>query len=169
GSVTCWPRNRIFIVDWPKTPSGVTDWELAFEDPNSGLIALVSTAATPAKLRAVTELLVEQLFLRDTDTASRADYRAQLAQIFDPERPQNPILPIDELIPRVADFLRSIKRARIARAGPPRDSNVVSETHAAPAEPLDDRTTEEIFAEVFRNYVRARFGPKPAWPISQTT
>ena len=139
-------------MDWPKTPSGATDWELAFEDPKTGLIALVATAATPMKLRAVTELLVEQLFLRESDAVCRADYRRQLGAIFDLEQS------IDELIPRVAEFLRDIKRARVARARAPRDGEATSARGEMQAgAPPDERPVEEIFAEVFRIYVRARF------------
>jgi len=146
-------------VDWPKTSSGETDWEAVFEDPNTGLITLVSTAATPAKLRAVTELIVEQLFLRHGDAGNRADYRAELQRIFGAgPQSQSPHSAMDELVAEVASFLRTIKRARIARSGLPRADGAPSETSTTPADKsADTKTSEAIFAAVFSNYVRARF------------
>ncbi len=138
-------------MDWPKTVTDGTDWEAVFEDSKTGLIPLVSSANTLAKLRAVTTLLVEQLFLRDGDAKYRADYLAALERIFwVASKPESDLAPGDVLA-SVVEFMRSIKRERIARAGPPRADA------ATPPASDEDGTTEEIFASVFCGYVRARF------------
>ena len=45
---------------WPLTPEGLTDWEVAFEDPDKGFIALITQANTSLSLksfaRAITTL-----------------------------------------------------------------------------------------------------------------
>lgn len=133
-------------MDWPQNPSGGIDWETVFEHPDSGLIPLVCLSNTPKKLQAVTTLLVEQLFLRDGDAQIRKDYRMHLAEIFGAEAA------LDELKDSAATFLRAIKNERIARAGVRRDG-AEDETDDKPPE----RPTEEIFASLVRDYIRARF------------
>lgn len=136
-------------MDWPKTPENNTDWEAVFEEPSVGLIPLVSSATSPKKLRLVTTLLVEQLFLRDSDAACRADYRETLERIFGPDGARDSSRVVGEIVPPVVEFLRAIKAERIARAGPPREQSAASME--------DDGTTEEIFASVFRAYLDERF------------
>lgn len=138
-------------MDWPKTLTDGTDWEAVFEDSNTGLIPLVSSASTHAKLRAVTTLLVEQLFLRDGDAKYRADYLASLDRIFGSVAASDSDRPAGDVLAPVIEFMRSIKRERIARAGPPRADVEL------PTASDEDETTEEIFASVFCAYVRARF------------
>ena len=149
-------------MDWPKTPENQTDWEAVFEHPTAGLIPLVSTATSPKKLHVVTTLLVEQLFLRDSDAAFRAGYLDSLNRIFGPVDPQDSPRPLGDVMPPVVDFLRAIKTERIARAGPLRAE--------MPPPPADEGTVEQIFAAVFCDYLRARFEvltsgmDKVAWP-----
>ncbi|MHA1598336.1 MAG: hypothetical protein ACTSV1_06400 [Alphaproteobacteria bacterium] len=53
--------------NWPETADGVTDWQKLFDDETDGLIAVVSAAQTPVQLKQQTEIIIRQIFSRESD------------------------------------------------------------------------------------------------------
>lgn len=96
--------------NWPKTPAGATDWEVVFEAPESGLIALISGAQSATALRKTTLVIVEKLYVRDDDPSEIERFTAEISAMI----PDN--LPAQDL-PLIADavagILRQIKTGRI--------------------------------------------------------
>ena len=96
----------------------VTDWEDVFENPEHGLIPLVTQARTTESLKKCLLVIVESLFSRDSDTKFRESYARKLDGIL----PENVQL-IDgtggelEIIKKgVVEMLRQIKDFRIEKA-----------------------------------------------------
>jgi len=49
---------------WPKTPDGTTDWEVVFEDPQTGFIQLIAQSPSAETLRLTTTVVIDKLFTR---------------------------------------------------------------------------------------------------------
>lgn len=97
---------------WPQTADGRTDWETVFEDPMSGLIALISQARSPATLRQSTIVVIESIYARDGAPPEIAAFGSELERMLPDDLP-------DAALPKVADavieVLREIKVERIRR------------------------------------------------------
>ncbi len=89
--------------NWPKTPDGVTDWEAVFEDPETGLIPLITKARSPAALRKSTILVVERLLVRKDDPAEFEKFMAELTRLM----PDDTAM---ESLPRIAETVTAILR-----------------------------------------------------------
>lgn len=53
--------------DWPSTPDGTTDWEVLFEDLETGLIPLVTATKTPEELKQLANSIIRAVFKRKRD------------------------------------------------------------------------------------------------------
>lgn len=97
-------------ASWPKTPDGTIDWEVVFEAPGTGFVALISQAQTPDVLKTASTLIIEKLFTRKNDTDDRDILIAQLTAIIAGGGP------IEGMIEQTTRLLRSIKDERIEKA-----------------------------------------------------
>ncbi|MBF0251910.1 MAG: hypothetical protein HQL35_14910, partial [Alphaproteobacteria bacterium] len=52
---------------WPQTPDGTTDWEVVFENPDTGFLALVAQSQSVEALRMTATVVIETLFTRRGD------------------------------------------------------------------------------------------------------
>ncbi len=97
----------------PKTPSTATDWEAAFEDPETGLIALIASARSPAALRKSAAFVIERLCIRMDDPAEIERLTAELNQLIPDDTTEEDLSRIDEA---VTTILRRIKEERKRKA-----------------------------------------------------
>ena len=98
------PNSR----NWPETPDGVTDWQVVFEDGQTGLIGLITRAHSTDALRQSTAVLIEKLFTRKNDAAEVARYMTRLDAIIAAEP--------DGSKASITGLLREIKHDRIKKA-----------------------------------------------------
>lgn len=99
---------------WPKTPDGTIDWETVFESPDTGLIAMVSTANSHDMLYKVTETVIRQLFTRKGDEAEVDIFLGELTRIT--LAAQGSSADVESTRTAVVDLLRRIKTGRIEKA-----------------------------------------------------
>ncbi|MDD9876018.1 MAG: hypothetical protein OXR84_01105, partial [Magnetovibrio sp.] len=98
---------------WPTLADGSTDWEAVFEDPQSGLIPLITQAQTAPALRECAIVVVRQLHTRKKDPDVVAGFVAQLEEMV----PDNlPAGALPKVAGAIAGVLRQIKEDRIRRA-----------------------------------------------------
>lgn len=95
---------------WPKTPDGTTDWEVVFENPDTGFIQLVAKSPSPEVLRQATTLIIDKLFTRRGDEDEVVNLKNQLESIL-----TNPG-DIASKQTGVSGLLRQIKEARVEKA-----------------------------------------------------
>ena len=132
---------------WPRTPSGVIDWEKAFEDPKTGLIPLIRQAHSPTALRECMIAIVSRLYTRKDDPSEVERFASQLkTMIPDQVSPRQ--------LPRLAEtmeaILRQIKteRTRLAAAAESAKASAPSAVPAAIVEtpeapkPIEDRRSK---------------------------
>ena len=99
----------------PRTEHGTIDWEVVFEKPDAGLIALVDQTNTPDGVLRVCRVIIHSLFSRDGDAETRVHFEKEINEIMvssDPSRgfalePQKVL---------IIDLLREIKENRILNA-----------------------------------------------------
>tara|TARA_R110002072_G_scaffold132811_2_gene273047 strand:+ start:586 stop:1647 length:1062 start_codon:yes stop_codon:yes gene_type:complete len=94
---------------FPQTPSGVTDWEKVFEDPDEGLIAVVASAPNAAVLKSCLEAVTRQLFTRKGDELEIARVEGEIGRMF---ANAGGGTPTDDAVA----LLRSVKDLRIRKA-----------------------------------------------------
>ncbi|MEQ8506416.1 MAG: hypothetical protein RIB80_13915 [Rhodospirillales bacterium] len=94
---------------FPQTPSGVTDWQKVFEDPDNGLIAVIASAPNAAALRECLIAVTRQLFTRKDDELEIARVDGEIERLFAHAGGDVPTQGAIEL-------LRSIKDQRIRKA-----------------------------------------------------
>jgi|GEM_PF-801509 len=95
---------------WPKTPDGTTDWEVVFEDPQTGFIQLIAQSPSAETLRLTTTVVIDTLFTRRGDEHEVARLKNQLESILNSP---------DDIATQqagVSGLLRQIKDARIEKA-----------------------------------------------------
>jgi len=98
---------------WPTTPAGATDWEVVFEDAETGLIPLINQARTPGALRDCAVTAVTMLFGRKGDGAEAEKFTVGLAAIIpDGAGP----FELDAARAAVAKLLRAVKDERKQKA-----------------------------------------------------
>jgi hypothetical protein len=94
---------------FPQTPSGVTDWEKVFEDPNEGLIAVIASAPNAAALKSCLEAVTRQLFTRKGDELEITRVAGEIERMFANAGGDTPT---DDAVA----LLRTIKDLRIRKA-----------------------------------------------------
>ena len=94
---------------FPQTPSGVTDWEKVFEDPNEGLIAVIAGAPNAAALKSCLEAVTRQLFTRKGDELEITRVEGEIERMF---ANAGGATPTDDAVA----LLRSIKDLRTRKA-----------------------------------------------------
>lgn len=105
------PENK--KPTFPQTPDGVTDWPKVFEDPDDGLIPLISSARTANALRQCAFVVINQLFTRKNDTLEVARLGKQLDALFAERGTSDDI---EQLSEAIIGLLRQIKNERIQKA-----------------------------------------------------
>ncbi len=112
---------------WPQTVDGKTDWETVFEDPKTGLIALIAQARSPAALRKTTAFVIETIYAQGGAPPEITGFVDELEHMLPNDLP-------DETLPKITDaistVMREIKDDRIRREENPFDG-------------LDDDSDEE--------------------------
>ena len=98
---------------WPKTMDDTIDWEAVFENPDTGLIALLSQAQSAHALRDISLAIVKQLYTRKNDPAEIKKFTSELQSLI-PDEISNDLLP--GLIDGVVAILHLIKDERIRKA-----------------------------------------------------
>lgn len=99
--------------DWPETVDGTTDWEILFEDSDTGLITLTDATTTPAQLKAQAQAIIKGVFKRKRDEPIIKKVMAFLDKLI-PENagPEN----FQTMQAGVRQMLRKVKTDRIKRA-----------------------------------------------------
>ncbi len=100
-------------MSWPTLENGTVDWETVFEDPDTGLIALVNRADTPAKLRACYHIVIHGLFSRKADDEVRNKYLFELDKYFTIEQDDRHVTGLQK---QIRKLLEEIMEARMERA-----------------------------------------------------
>ncbi len=95
---------------WPKTIDDVTDWDVVFEAPETGFIALIVQVQSSAALKLGATVVIEKLFTRKADSDERMRLIEQLDAIIVDD------VDIAAMIEDVTRLLRSIKENRIEKA-----------------------------------------------------
>ena len=98
---------------FPRTPDGVTDWELTFEAADNGLIPLIRQATTTTALFSCATIVISKLFVRKNDQLEVIRLTAQLQKLFAEERASPNF---EKLSNSVVELLREIKNERIHKA-----------------------------------------------------
>lgn len=99
---------------WPRTPDGTIDWEVVFEGPETGLIAMITAAGHHDTLYKVTEKIIRQLFTRKGDEAEVEAFLGELTRITDAAAQTG--ASVEGTRHSIIDLLRRIKTGRIAKA-----------------------------------------------------
>ena len=99
--------------DWPTTPGGTTDWEAVFEDPETGLIAVIAQARSAEALRECVVVVIKKLFTRKTDPPEVERFIAELTQIIPDGTDDENLVLVSEA---VSAILRQIKEDRKTKA-----------------------------------------------------
>jgi len=95
---------------WPKTAAGNPDWEAVFENPESGLIALISQARSPAALRKSTTLVIESIYARDGAPPNILGFIKELEHMLPDALP---VTALPKVTGAITTVLREIKEERI--------------------------------------------------------
>ena len=98
---------------WPKTPSGTIDWDVVFEQPETGLLAHIARAETTADLQTATLAVIRQLFPRKDDEDGNARLAVELVDII-PENLDTAAL--KSVGVTIQQMLRGIKEFRQKKA-----------------------------------------------------
>lgn len=156
---------------WPKTPEGVTDWEAAFEDSETGLIPLITQARSPAALKQSTIAVIEGPCTRRDDSAEIEKLKAGLFRdIPDDTAEEN----LPRIVAAVTGVLRQIKEQRIQKTAGPEKGKEPTEgdkglrredrKEAAVQAPADgagpadkDQSPEKMFGDIFCDEISQRF------------
>ncbi len=98
---------------WPKTAAGTIDWEVVFEDPETGLIPLISGAKSAGALRDSALAVIKLLYTKKDDPPEIERFTAELQSLIPDDTPEH-FLP--RLVEGVTAILRQIKDERIRKA-----------------------------------------------------
>jgi hypothetical protein len=99
--------------EWPSTSDGTTDWQVLFDDPETGLQAVVSSCQTPAQLKQQTEAIIRAIFTRHRDLSILGKLTAFLEKLI-PEDASEERLPVMQA--SIRQLLGRIKENRMERA-----------------------------------------------------
>lgn len=95
---------------WPKTPDGTIDWEVVFEDPNTGLIPLVERVRSSEALHSSGEVIFSKLFTRKNDAEARAQMIFRLDEVIAAGGS------VEDMTAQVVGLMREVKDERIEKA-----------------------------------------------------
>lgn len=98
---------------WPKTKNGTIDWEVVFENAETGLIPLISGAGSVRALRDSALSVVKLLYTRKDDPPEVERFTAELLSLIPDDTPER-FLP--RLVEGVTTILRQTKEERIRKA-----------------------------------------------------
>lgn len=99
--------------NWPQTPDGTIDWETVFEDPETGLIPVLSQANNKEILHKVTVTVIKQLFTRKNDEIEVQRFLKELDVILG-ETAGSEDLP--KMQDAILNLMRRIKSGRVEKA-----------------------------------------------------
>ncbi|MBL6945909.1 MAG: hypothetical protein ISR47_04660 [Rhodospirillales bacterium] len=99
--------------NFPRTPDGVTDWELVFEAAEDGLIPLIRQTTTTTALYSCATIVISQLFVRKNDQLEIARLTTHLQKLFADDRASPDFKGLSD---SVIGLLREIKNERIVKA-----------------------------------------------------
>ena len=98
---------------WPKTEAGAIDWEVVFENPETGLIPLISGAKSAGALRDSALAVITLLYTHKDDPPEIERFTVELHGLIPDDTPER-LLP--RLVEGVTAILRQIKDERIRKA-----------------------------------------------------
>lgn len=99
--------------EWPKTATGNIDWEVLFEDSETGLIPYIETADTPMTLRLNAVQVIQSLFTREDDKGEIERLSDEINELIPDDMPENRF-PV--IAGAVVQAMREIKDYRIRKA-----------------------------------------------------
>ncbi|NQV43813.1 MAG: hypothetical protein HQ501_02830 [Rhodospirillales bacterium] len=99
--------------DWPQTPDGTIDWETVFENPETGIIPVLTSANTKEILHKGTVAVVKQLFTRKNDEAQVESFLKELNYILKETEGSEDLPAMQDSI---INLLRRIKDGRVEKA-----------------------------------------------------
>ncbi len=99
---------------WPLTTDGKTDWETVFEDPQTGLIALIAQARTAAALRKSTTFVIETIYSREGAPPEIKGFADELERMLPDDLPASEL---PKVVTAITTVLREIKAERLRREG----------------------------------------------------
>lgn len=97
----------------PKKPDGTTDWDIVFDDPDVGLIALIGRVTSTDALQACGLLMIRRLFTRKNDELDVARFTNELNETISYA---GAVGDIEAIKAEVIVMLRRIKDIRVAKA-----------------------------------------------------
>jgi hypothetical protein len=97
----------------PKKPDGTTDWDIVFDDPDKGLIALIGRVTSADALEQCGQLIIRRLFTRKNDQLDVARFNRELDDILNSASANGDISVIKA---EVVMMLQRIKAIRVAKA-----------------------------------------------------
>lgn len=97
----------------PKKPDGTTDWDVVFDDPEQGLVALIDRVNSTDSLHKCGEIMIKRLFTRKNDQENVARFTSELNDIISKADTAGDF---SEIKAEVAAMLRKIKAIRVAKA-----------------------------------------------------
>ena len=97
---------------WPKTEAGTIDWEVVFENPETGLIPLISGAKSAGALRDSALAVIKLLYTHKDDPPEVERFTVELQSLIPDDTPEH-FLP--RLVEGVTAILRQIKDERIRK------------------------------------------------------
>ncbi len=97
---------------WPKTEAGTIDWEVVFENPETGLIPLISGAKSAGALRDSALAVIKLLYTQKDDPPEIKRFTVELQSLIPDDTPEH-FLP--RLVEGVTAILRQIKDERIRK------------------------------------------------------
>jgi hypothetical protein len=99
--------------EWPKTATGHVDWEILFEDPETGLIAYIEGASAPLTLRLNAVQVIQSLFTRKDVEGEIERLSAEINELIPDDMPANRF-PV--IAGAIVQAMREIKDYRIRKA-----------------------------------------------------
>lgn len=97
----------------PKLPSGITDWQSVFEDPEKGLLSRLAKITTISALRRSVTMVINRLYTRKDDAIIRKQHLSTLSELIPESTSENQL---EDLKIVINDFLLEIETERIQRA-----------------------------------------------------
>jgi len=133
------------------------DWEAFFEDPETGVIALIASARTARALRESALVVVKQLYNRKGDPPEIERFATELQALVPDDTPEDRL---PQLIDAVTAILREVEAERIRK----------SKLHAGDAEARQDRDrrTPDKRITVRRPRPAAQKPKKAVWVMAGT-
>lgn len=101
--------------DWPQNADGITDWEVLFETPETGLISLADNSETPEQLKLQTQAIIRTVFKRKRDQNIISKVMAFLEKLI-PDDAECDADQFRTMRASVKQMLRKVKNDRIKRA-----------------------------------------------------